>query len=67
LDWVTIFQNSEESKKLKGSELGQYSYTQLFREMEATLTDSDEENFGMTDDDELVKLPDSFLEKAMET
>jgi hypothetical protein len=45
---------------LRGSELGQYTCSNLLRKLEAANSESDDENFMMIDgDEELVKMPNS--------
>jgi hypothetical protein len=57
MDWVSLFQNREETMAMENSELTQYSYSRLLREMEAAMSDSDEEGIDMLqDDNELVRL-----------
>jgi hypothetical protein len=54
------------AKKLKASEFEQYSCTQLLREMEVAMTDSEEEDPRVADDDELVRLPDTLINRNIE-
>jgi hypothetical protein len=52
---------------LDKSEIGQYSYTKLLREMEATMFDLDGAVSVMVDgDNELAMLPEEWLEKSIE-
>jgi hypothetical protein len=61
------FPNSEECKKLETSKFGQYSCTQLLREMEASLSNAEDESMGVAGmEDELVMLSEALLEKARE-
>jgi hypothetical protein len=52
---------------LQNIEVGQYSCTKLLREMEAALTESNEEDLKMAEgDDELIRLPESWLGKILQ-
>jgi hypothetical protein len=71
MDWISLFQNEEESAQMEKNELAQYSCTKLLREMKAALdSDSDMgemEGFKSNSvDDELVSLPASLIENARE-
>jgi hypothetical protein len=45
MDWISLFQDRKESRVMENSELAQYSYTKLLREMEV-VADSDSEEQG---------------------
>jgi hypothetical protein len=63
-DWASLFLSRNENSKLMGSAIGQYSCTNLLKELDAANSESEEENFMLVDgDDELIKVPDSWLEK----
>jgi hypothetical protein len=62
MDWVSLFQNSEENKMLQETEVGQYSCAKLLREMEATESEFEEGDvmMGITVEEELVQLPEAW-------
>jgi hypothetical protein len=67
MDWVSLLQNSEESVRMKSSELAQYSCSRLLREMEAVELESDEERETMCMDDAgLVSFPTEWINKKVE-
>jgi hypothetical protein len=57
MDWVSLFQDSEDTMKMENSELAQYSCSRLLRDMEAAEVESEEEFDSMCLDDELATLP----------
>jgi hypothetical protein len=68
MDWVSLFQNSEETKMMENNGLAHYSCTQLLRNMESTVesdSDSDKGDMVSSFDDETVQLPENLLETAM--
>jgi hypothetical protein len=69
MNWVSLFQNSEETKMMENNGLAHYSCTQLLRNMESTVesdSDSDKGDMVSSFDDETVQLPENLLETAME-
>jgi hypothetical protein len=69
MDWVSLFQNSEETKMMENSGLAHYSCTQLLKDMEAAAEsdcDSDKGDMVSGFDDEIVQLPENLLETTME-
>jgi hypothetical protein len=62
MDWVSLFQNSEENKMLQETEVGQYSCAKLLREKEAAESESEEGDvmMGITVEEELVQLPEAW-------
>jgi hypothetical protein len=66
-DWVSLFQNAEENRFIRESEIGQYSCSNLLRKMEVVLSESDKEDVVMTArDEEVMFLPECVLEKFVE-
>jgi hypothetical protein len=64
MDWISLFQNSDENRLLHETEVGQYSCTKLLREMEAAESESEGGDIVMNnaDEEELVHLPEAWLE-----
>jgi hypothetical protein len=59
--WVSLFQNEEESLGSYASEIGQYSYVELLREIEALESDADDEIHGLSHVDvEMMELPEEL-------
>jgi hypothetical protein len=68
MDWVSLFQDSEEVVRMEDSEFSQYSCSWLLREMEAAEIESDEEENAMClDDAELVRFPGEWINKESES
>jgi hypothetical protein len=64
-DWVSLFQISDKCRTLEDMELGQYSYSRLLQELEAVESDSEHDDPMVTkEEDELVRIPDRWLEIA---
>jgi hypothetical protein len=64
MNWVSLFQDSEDTMRMENSELVQYSCSRLLREMEATEVESDEEKDPMCmDDAEVLRFPAEWIKE----
>jgi hypothetical protein len=64
MDWVSLFQEREETMTMENSELTQYSCSILLREMETLVSDLEEDGIDMMHgDDELVRFPEQWIQE----
>jgi hypothetical protein len=64
MNWVSLFQDREDTMRMENSELAQYSCSRLLRGMEAAEVESDEEKYPMCMyDAELLRFPAEWIKE----
>jgi hypothetical protein len=64
MNWVSLFQDSEDTMRMENSELAQYSCSRLLRGMEAAEVESNEEKYPMCMyDAELLRFPAEWIKE----
>jgi hypothetical protein len=62
VEWAS---NSEDQGALREFVVGDYSCTKLLREMKFVASDTEEESTGVADEDEVMLIPESWVQGAL--